>query len=277
MGKNTIVVMPACCWAIINGPFPFAALKVPLLNVPFATAAACASGVRQALAAQDHEDINVMVWAGDGGTFDIGFQAMSGAAERSEDIIYVCYDNEAYMNTGTQRSSSTPVGAWTTTTPSGNRVIKKDLIEILRAHRSAYVATAVVTYSEDFQLKFEKAKSAKGFRFINILSVCPPGWRIDSVEGIRVTRMAVESGIFPLLETDEEGELRLTYYPERLIPVADYLNCQGRFKNMTESQIAAVQAQVTERMRKLGYTEEKAKRKDTHLSPQPDFATQLDL
>jgi len=253
MGKDTIIIMPACCWSIINGPYPTASLKVPLLNVPFAAAAACASGVRQALSAQGCENIRVMVWAGDGGTFDIGFQGLSGAAERGEDIIYVCYDNEAYMNTGTQRSSSTPFGAWTTTTPSGNRIIKKDLIEILRSHRSAYVATAVVTYPEDFQMKFEKARSIKGFRFLNVLSVCPPGWRIDSQEGIHVSRMAVESGIFPLVETDEEGKLRLTYHPEHLIPVKDYIRAQGRFKSMTDSQIADVQAQVIARMRELGY------------------------
>jgi pyruvate/2-oxoacid:ferredoxin oxidoreductase beta subunit len=262
MGKRTIVVMPACCWGIIAGPFPSTSLRVPLLQVPFETGAACAGGVRQALISQGREDITVMVWAGDGGTFDIGLQALSCAAERNEDIIFVCYDNEAYMNTGIQRSSATPEAAWTTTTPEGEGRFKKDIFEIVRAHRPTYVASAVVTHTTDFQMKFEKAKSKKGFRFIHLLSACPAGWRISSDESIEVIRLAVESGSFPLMETDKEGEVRLTYYPEKLIPVAEYLGLQGRFKQISEHQISGIQKFVEKRMTKLGYTEEERKRRN---------------
>jgi len=256
MGRKTIVVMPACCWSIIAGPFPSTCLKVPLLHVPFEAAAACAAGVRQALIHQGREDITVMAWAGDGGTFDIGLQALSCTAERDEDIIYVCYDNEAYMNTGIQRSSATPEGSWTTTTPRGESRFKKDIFEIVRAHRPAYVATAVVTYAKDFQRKFEKAKAKKGFRFIHLLSACPPGWRISPGDSIEVVRLAVETGIFPLKETDDDGEVRLTYYPETLIPVSEYFRSQGRFRQMSEEQIAQIQRFVEESMRQLGYWEE---------------------
>jgi pyruvate/2-oxoacid:ferredoxin oxidoreductase beta subunit len=228
------------------------------LHTPFEAGAACAAGVRQALNRQGTEDITVMVWAGDGGTFDIGLQALSCAAERDEDIIFVCYDNEAYMNTGIQRSSATPEAAWTTTTPEGEGRFKKDIFEIVRAHRPAYVASAVVTHAKDFQMKFEKAKDRRGFRFIHLLSACPPGWRISSDESIEVMRLAVESGSFPLMETDEEGEVRLTYYPEKLIPVAEYLGLQGRFKQISGSQISGIQEFVEKRMTKLGYTEEEA-------------------
>lgn len=262
MGKRTIVVMPACCWGIIAGPFPSTSLRVPLLHVPFETGAASAAGVRQALISQGKEEITVMVWAGDGGTFDIGLQALSCAAERDEDIIFVCYDNEAYMNTGIQRSSATPEAAWTTTTPEGEGRFKKDIFEIVRAHRPSYVASAVVTHPTDFQMKFEKAKAKKGFRFIHLLSACPVGWRISSENSIEVIRLAVESGSFPLMETDEEGEVSLTYYPERLIPVAEYLGLQGRFKQISEPQISGIQEFVEKRMTKLGYTEEEGKRRN---------------
>ena len=265
MGKRTIVVMPACCWGIIAGPFPSTSLKVPLLHTPFEAGAACAAGVRQALNRQEKEEITVMVWAGDGGTFDIGLQALSSTAERNEDFIYVCYDNEAYMNTGIQRSSATPEGAWTTTTPQGEGIFKKDIFEIVRAHRPAYVATAVVTHARDFRIKFEKAKSIKGFRFIHLLSACPVGWRIPADESVNVVRLAVESGIFPLKETDSNGKVNLTYYPERLIPVAEYLRSQGRFKGMPDSHVAAIQEYVHERMKELGYSEEAVMSRDIDL------------
>jgi len=254
MGRRTIVVMPACCWGIIAGPFPSTSLRVPLLHVPFAAGAACAGGVRQALKTQGEEDITVMVWAGDGGTFDIGLQSLSCAAERDEDIIFVCYDNEAYMNTGVQRSSATPEAAWTRTTPEGEGRFKKDIFEIVRAHRPAYVASAAVTHPLDFRMKFEKAKAQKGFRFIHLLSSCPPGWRISSADSVEVIRLAVESGSFPLMETDEEGEVRLTYHPKRLIPVGEYLGLQGRFRDITEGRVAEIQRLVKKRIRKLGYT-----------------------
>ncbi len=246
LGEKTVVVIPACCWSIIAGPFPTTALSVPLLHVPFATAAACASGVRRALLSQGHQDVQVMVWAGDGGTFDIGFQALSGAADRNEDFIYVCYDNEAYMNTGVQQSSATPCGAWTTTTPGGKEFAyqKKDLIGIVLGHHPAYLATATVSFPEDFYMKFNKARKAQGFRFLHLLAACPPGWKIDSQDSLKVTRMAVDSGVFPLIEMDENGGLRQTYAPDPPLPVKTYLQSQKRFKDLTDDEIALIQSQA---------------------------------
>jgi pyruvate ferredoxin oxidoreductase beta subunit/2-oxoisovalerate ferredoxin oxidoreductase beta subunit len=196
--------------------------------------------------AQGRKEVTVLAWAGDGGTFDIGLQSISGAAERGEDIIYVCYDNEAYMNTGIQQSSATPPGAWTTTTPSGKefRYAKKDILGIVRAHNPAYLASAPIAYPEDFYAKFEKAKKARGFRFLHLLAACPSGWKIDSSESLKVTRMAVESGVFPLREMDGNGNLATTVKPEKRIPVADYLKAQGRFRKISEEEIAIWQARV---------------------------------
>ncbi|HEX6066617.1 MAG TPA: thiamine pyrophosphate-dependent enzyme, partial [Longimicrobiales bacterium] len=181
MGPDTIVVLPACCWSIIAGPFPQSSLGVPLYHTAFETGAAVASGVRAALDMRGDTDTTVMVWAGDGGTFDIGLQALSGAAERNENIIYFCYDNEAYMNTGIQRSSATPLGAWTSTTPAQQpqSTAKKDMLAIMAAHRIPYAATASVAYPVDLLEKVRKAKAVSGTRFIHILAPCPPGWKFS--------------------------------------------------------------------------------------------------
>ena len=179
LGKRTVVVIPACCWTIIIGVYPYSSLNVPVIHVPFETAAVVASGVKAGLELRGEHDITVMAWAGDGGTFDIGLQSLSGTAERNEDILYVCYDNEAYMNTGIQRSSATPPGAWTTTTPRGSLKAepKKDIEKIMMAHGIPYMATASVAYPDDFIEKFRKAKNIRGTKFIHVLSPCPPGWR----------------------------------------------------------------------------------------------------
>ena len=246
LGESTIVVIPACCWSIIAGIFPTTALSVPLLHVPFATAAACASGVRRAQVAKKRTESTVMVWAGDGGTFDIGLQALSGAADRQEDILYVCYDNEAYMNTGIQQSSATPCGAWTSTSPGGKEFEyqKKDIISIVLAHAPAYVATACVAYPDDFYAKMEKAKWAKGFRFVHLLSVCPPGWKIDSQDALKVSRLAVESDVFPLLEMAEDRSLRRTYAPDGTVQLSDYIQAQKRFRSLTEEDIQRFADQI---------------------------------
>ncbi len=248
LGQETIVILPASCWTIIAGLSPTTALSVPLLHVPFATAAACASGVRRALLAQGRTEVTVMVWAGDGGTFDIGLQALSGAADRREDFLYVCYDNEAYMNTGIQQSSATPIGAWTTTTPGGKEfdLGKKDIFGIVRSHSPAYLATACIAYPQDFYNKFKKALKLKGFRFIHLLSVCPPGWKIDSSEALKVSRMAVDSGVFPLLELDA-GLINQTVVPEYPLPVAEYIKSQKRFKDMSQEEVQKLQALVSKR------------------------------
>ena len=252
LGERTVVVIPACCWSIIIGVYPHSTLRVPVIHVPFETAAVAASGVRAGLDIRGESNVTVMAWAGDGGTFDIGLQSLSGAAERNEDILYACYDNEAYMNTGIQRSSATPVGAWTTTTPTGSlkQEPKKDIVSILLAHGIPYVATASVAYPDDFVNKFKKAKEIKGTRFIHILSPCPPGWRIDSSKSIKVARMATQSRIFPLYEV-EAGRLSITVKPEKTLSVRDYLMSQGRFSQMSEDMVSQVQAHAERRWKDL--------------------------
>jgi len=252
LGQRTVVVIPACCWSIIIGVYPHCALRVPVVHVPFETAAVAASGVRAGLDVRGENDVTVMAWAGDGGTFDIGLQSLSGAAERNEDILYVCYDNEAYMNTGIQRSSATPVGAWTTTTPAGSlkQEPKKDMEGIMLAHGIPYIATASVAYPDDLVRKFKKAKGIKGTRFIHVLSPCPPGWRIDSAKSIQVTRMATQSGIFPLYEV-ENGVTTITVRPAKKIPVSEYLLAQGRFRQMDNAMIDRVQETTEKRWKML--------------------------
>lgn len=242
LGPNSIVVIPACCWSIIAGPYPLSALKVPVFHTAFETAAAVASGIRAALDVKGDTQTTVFAWAGDGGTFDIGLQALSGAAERNENIIYFCYDNEAYMNTGIQRSSATPWGAWTTTTPENRPEshVKKNIIEILGGHRVPYLATVSPAYPDDFIRKVKKAKEISGFRFIHILSPCPPGWRISSEDSIKVTRMATQCRVFPLYEVEGGVKYKLTVDPEP-IPVKEYIKLQGRFRHLNEEQINFIQ------------------------------------
>ncbi len=253
LGKQTIVIIPPGCSTLIGGLFPKNSLYVPILNVPFATAAACASGVSRSLKQKGKNEVQVMVWAGDGATFDIGLQALSGAADRKEDFIFVCYDNEAYMNTGNQQSSATPPGSWTTTTPSGKNYIyeKKDMVGIIRDHRPAYLATASVAYTEDFYNKFLKAKEKKGFRFIHLHSVCPPGWRINSQDALKVSRLAVESGAFPLLEMDGKSGFRQTYIPQKPVSVKTYLKSQGRFRKLKQEDIQKIQEMIIEQNQRL--------------------------
>ena len=233
LGRKTVLVVPACCWSIIDGMSPYSAAGVPLMHTPFASAAAAASGVRAALDRKGETDTVVCAWAGDGGTFDIGIQALSAAAERNEDFIYVCYDNEAYMNTGVQRSSATPFGAWTTTTP--NKGVKaqqkKDILSILAAHGIPYAATATIAYPDDFLAKFERARNARGTRFLHLLSPCPPGWKIPSERAIEYARLAVATHVFPLVEIENGRHWRVTVDPPRQ-PLEKYLKGQGRFRQL---------------------------------------------
>src|SRR3990172_5101902 len=192
LGRQTVLVIPACCWSIIDGMSPYSAAGVPVMHTPFASAAAAATGVRTALDIKGDTETTVVAWAGDGGTFDIGIQALSAAAERNENFIYICYDNEAYMNTGVQRSSATPLGAWTTTTPAAHlkEQPKKDLLAIMAAHRIPYAATATVAYPDDLIAKVERAKRIRGTRFIHLLSPRPPGWKIASEQSVHHSRLA---------------------------------------------------------------------------------------
>lgn len=248
LGPKTMIVLPACCWSIIAGPFPYSAVKVSLFHTAFETAASVASGLRASLDVRGEDDVTVLAWAGDGGTFDIGLQALSGAAERNEDFIYVCYDNEAYMNTGIQRSSSTPTGAWTTTTPQGHVKArpKKDITAILAAHRIPYVATASVAFPDDFVRKVEKAKAMRGTRFIHLLAPCPPGWKFESKASIAVARAAVQSKVFPLFEIEDGERVALSCEPDGR-PAREYFESQGRFRFLTDADYEHIQAEVDRR------------------------------
>ena len=247
LGEKTIMVIPACCWGVIAGPYPQSSLKVPILQTAFATAGATASGLKAALDMKGDTETTVVAWAGDGGTFDIGIQALSGAVERNEDFIYVCYDNEAYMNTGVQRSSATPFGTRTTTTPGKGwkKSRKKNMVEILAAHRIPYAATANIAFPEDLIQKFVKARQMKGgTRFLHVFAPCPTGWRIPSEMSVKIARLAVQSNIFPLYEVKDGIDYTLNYKGDR--PVTDYLKIQGRFKHLSDEDVEQIQSIVDE-------------------------------
>ena len=240
---EAMFTLPACCWSVIDGPFPYSSLGLPLLHMAFEAAGATASGIRAALNMLGQKKVKVIAWGGDGGTFDIGFQAISGAAERDEDILYICYDNEAYMNTGIQRSSATPYGAWTTTTPVKHfeKRPKKDMVEIMAAHKIPYVANVSVAYPEDFVKKVQKARSMEGFKFIHAFAPCPSGWKIKPEDTIKIAKLAVQSKIFPLYEVEYGVKYNLTVKVPNPVPVLDYLKLQGRFRHLTEEEINIIQ------------------------------------
>ncbi len=250
LGKDTVAVTPACCMLIFSATYPLSAWKIPYHHVAFENTAACATGMKRALKARGKDNTTVMGIAGDGGTADIGFQALSGAAERNEDILYVMYDNEAYMNTGIQRSGSTPFGAWTTTTPvgkvkAGKSNFKKDMPQIMMAHNVPYVATASIGHIQDFINKFEKAKAIKGFRYIQVFTPCPTGWRHDTSKTIEICKLAVDTGMWTLYES-ENGKVTINRKP-KMTPVQEYLKLQGRFRHMTEADIKKLQDWVNKK------------------------------
>jgi 2-oxoisovalerate ferredoxin oxidoreductase beta subunit len=249
LGPRTIVSVPACCWTVIATPYPTTALGVPMLDNPIESTGASISGLRAAADALGLTDLQIVGFAGDGGTADIGLQALSGMLERRTDAIYVMYDNEAYMNTGVQRSGASPRGAWTTTTPvegasRGKAEAKKDVMAIVLAHRPVYAATLNPSFPEDFVRKVEKAKTKVGPRFFHIFAPCPPGWRYSSEKTIEIGRLATDTGVFPLYEVDD-GTYRITRALGRLKPVREYFSGQGRFAHLTEDDLAAAQAEVT--------------------------------
>jgi pyruvate ferredoxin oxidoreductase beta subunit/2-oxoisovalerate ferredoxin oxidoreductase beta subunit len=247
MGPKTAVVIPACCWGVIAGPYPQSSLRVPILQTAFATAGAAASGLRAAMDITGDSESAVMAWAGDGGTFDIGLQSLSGAVERNEDIIYVCYDNEAYMNTGVQRSSSTPYGTHTTTTPEDGwkRSRKKNIMEIMAAHRIPYAASASIAFPDDMRQKFDKARRLKGgSRFLHVFATCPTGWGIPSELSIKIARLAVQCNIFPLYEVENGVRYTLNYQGDARVDA--YLGLQGRFRYLSEKDIRYIQRMVDE-------------------------------
>ena len=265
LGPRTILSIPACCWTVIATPYPTTALGVSVLDTPIEATGASISGLRAAADALGLADVQIVGFAGDGGTADIGLQALSGMLERRTDAIYVMYDNEAYMNTGVQRSGATPRGACTTTTPvsptaRGKSEPKKDIMGIVLAHRPAYAATVNPSFPEDFVRKVERARGIHGPRFFHALAPCPPGWRYSSEQTIAIGRLATDSGVFPLYEV-EEGELRLTRRLASLKPVADYLRAQGRFGHLTDEEIAQIQTQVRTDWERLVALDATARRK----------------
>jgi pyruvate ferredoxin oxidoreductase beta subunit len=251
LGNRVMMVVPACCTTVIQGPYPYTSSAVPLENVLFESTGAAASGIVAALKKRNLEDITVVGWAGDGGTVDIGIQALSGAAERGTNFIYICYDNEAYGNTGMQRSGATPYGAWTTTTPSGKKERKKDMPLIMAAHRIPYVATACTSYPLDFVNKLRKAKEIKGTKYIHLLAPCPTGWRYDTSKTIEMGRLAVQTGLWVLYEI-ENGKFKLNSPSDRLVdktkrkPVKEYFALQGRFRTMLEQDIEKINSYIEE-------------------------------
>lgn len=237
LGDNFVMVIPAGCSSVIQGISPRSGIYSPVLNIVFAAGASAAAGMKAGFESIGKKDVEVVVWAGDGGTGDIGFQAISGAAERDDDILYICADNEAYMNTGIQRSSLTPYGAWTTTTWTGKREHKKNIPLIMIAHGAKYVATATVGYPTDFIEKVKKASKIRGFKYIHLLAPDPVGWRFDPSLTGEMGQLAVKTGLYPLYEY-ENGVFRLSPLarrykdPSKRLPVIEYLKPQGRYKHL---------------------------------------------
>lgn len=249
LGPKTALVSPASCLNVVVGLWPKTAPNFPMVNMAFAAGAAAATGIDAAFKAKAQRfpgkvwsEMTSLVFAGDGGTTDIGLQGLSGAAERNSDIIYTCYDNEAYMNTGVQRSSSTPHGAKTTTTPFGKQRFKKNLPAIVAAHNVPYVATCSVSHPIDLYERFKKAKHIKGFRYIHILAPCPPGWGYQSENTIQMGKLAVETGFWPLYEIDH-GKFILSKPSRRYLDpskrknIIEYLSTQKRFDTISEAGI----------------------------------------
>jgi pyruvate ferredoxin oxidoreductase beta subunit len=261
LGRNVIVASATGCMEVISSPIPFTSWKVPWLHVAFENAAAVASGIEAGLKALTrkailpNKKIVTIAMAGDGGTADIGLQALSGALERGHNMIYICTDNEAYMNTGIQRSSSTPFGASTTTSPVGKVTMgqmtwKKNMPAIAAAHKIPYVATACPSYPIDLVQKVKKAANTEGPAYLHILAVCPTGWRSAPDLSIKLGRLAVETGVFPLYEV-EKGRYRLSMDFPKLRPIREYFKLQGRFRHLTENMVEEIEKQIHQEYQEL--------------------------
>lgn len=253
LSGEAILVVVAGCSTTIAGVHPTSAFNVPVLHTAFATGGAAASGLAAALRHSKREDTQVVVWAGDGGTFDIGLQSLSGAVERNHSFLFICCDNEAYMNTGVQSSGATPLGAWTTTTPGPNfkGTFKKDIMAIIAAHKIPYAASATIAYPRDLQEKLEKALSIPGSRFLHLLAPCPSGWKYESDLTVQLSRLAVQTRVFPLYEIENGRSYRITQLPDRERDVREYLSVQGRFSSISEQDLDRIRQDVDARWEHL--------------------------
>ncbi|MCL2894558.1 thiamine pyrophosphate-dependent enzyme [Brenneria tiliae] len=253
-GPKTHVVIPAGCMSAVGFIYPQMAVGVNAMIAPFAATGAVLSGLAAALRAKGIRDIPVVGFAGDGATADIGLQSLSGAFDRQERIIYICYDNEAYMNTGIQKSGATPWGARTTTSPTGftpRRLnVKKDLLQIAAAHHVPYAATASVGQPSDLLKKLEKAASVDGPAFLHVFAPCPTGWGCASDSTIALGKSVVDTGLWPLLEY-QHGVLTINRNPNRFAPLESYFSSQGRFKSLTPDVLSELADARDERWREL--------------------------
>jgi len=257
LGPKTIITVPASCLTVLHGMQGFCTTKVSVLHTPFATTGASASGIVASLEDKGlADDVNVVAFAGDGGTVDIGIQSLSGAVERGTNFIYACYDNEAYMNTGVQRSGSTPPGAYSTTTPKGKIGYKKNMPKILEAHGIPYVATAISSYPLDLYEKFKHAMSIQGPKYIHILAPCPPGWGYNPKDSIEIGRLAVQTGFWPLYEVIE-GKFVLSKDSSKYLdtkkrkPIIEYLKTQKRFKNISDEDIERHKSYIEQQWKQI--------------------------
>jgi len=261
LGRNVVIASATGCMEIVSSPFPFTSWRVPWFHVAFENTAAVASGIESGLKILmrkgriPSKKIVTLGMAGDGGTADIGLQALSGALERGHDMIYICTDNEAYMNTGIQRSSSTPFGAATTTSPAGKVKMgqmtwKKNMAAIAAAHNIPYVATACPSYPIDLVQKVKKAAAIEGPAYLHILSVCPTGWRSTPENSIKLGRLAVETGVFPLYEI-ERGQYRLNVDFPKLRPLKEYTKLQGRFRHLSDEMLQEIEKRVHQEYEQL--------------------------
>jgi pyruvate ferredoxin oxidoreductase beta subunit len=260
------------CMEVVSTIYPYTSWKIPWIHTAFENVAANAAGIEAALKVLKkkgqlkYDHVDVVAFGGDGGTFDIGIQALSGAVERGHDFLYVLYDNEAYMNTGIQRSGGTPMGAWTTTSPAGKVIPgkpeqKKPIADIMVAHEMPYVATASISHWKDLIVKARKGMEVNGPAFLHVFAPCPRGWRSETAKSVEISRLAVETCVFPLWEA-EYGEYKLSaaskviaLKPEKKKPVEEYLKTQGRFRHLFKPEnkqlLEAIQKEVDRRWQKL--------------------------
>ena len=261
LGPNTIIVAATGCMEIVASQLPWTSWRLPWIHTLFENTAAVASGIESGLKTlmskgkRAKEDIHVVATAGDGGTSDIGLQALSGALERGHKFLYICWDNEGYMNTGTQRSSATPYGASTTTAPAGKQSIgqvtwKKNMPAIVAAHEIPYIATASPSYPLDLMDKVAKGAATDGPAYVHVFSVCPNGWGSPVESSVDIGRLAVQTGVFPLYEI-ENGKYKMSVNTPKRKPVQDYLKLQRRFRHLSEAEIRVIQDRVDKEYAKL--------------------------